>query len=306
MGLLSNTAIKILDKILSRTSLATRDEVEELKLLAGRQLSLALRQMPAVQSLHEAEFKVFSQFGDDGIIQYLVQRLDISEKTFIEFGVEDYRESNTRFLLQNDNWAGLVMDGSAAHIETIRRSRYFWKYELTAKAAFVTRENINDLITEASLAGEIGLLHIDIDGNDYWVWEAINVVQPNIVIVEYNSLLGRSRPLTIPYRPDFVRSKAHHSHLYAGASITALTRLAEKKGYALVGSNSAGNNAYFVQCHKLGPLKPLQPAEAYVRPKFREARDADGELTFETFAQRQKILAGLPFYNVENEAIETF
>lgn len=306
MGLITNTALKILDKILLRTSLATRDEVEELKLLSGRQLSLALRQIPTVSSLHNVEFKVFSQFGDDGIIQYLVHRLDISEKTFIEFGVEDYRESNTRFLLQNDNWTGLVMDGNAIHIETIRRSPYFWKHELTAKSAFVTRENINELIAEASFAGEIGLLHIDIDGNDYWVWDAIEVVQPNIVIVEYNSLLGHSRPLTIPYRPDFVRSKAHHSHLYAGASIAALARLAEKKDYALVGSNSAGNNAYFVQRHKLGPLKPLQPAEAYVRSKFRETRGADGALTFEAFAKRQNILTGLPFYNVEKEAIEAF
>jgi hypothetical protein len=303
--MVANIAIKLLDKVFSRTSLATRGEVEELKLLAGRQLSLMVRQLGNVSSLQEAEFKVFSQFGDDGIIQYLVHRVDISRKAFIEFGVEDYRESNTRFLLQNDNWSGLVMDGSAAHVEAIRQSRYFWKHDLAAQAAFVTRENINSLISPV-FSGEIGLLHIDIDGNDYWVWEALEAVQPDIVIMEYNSLLGHERPLTIPYQPDFVRGKAHYSHLYAGASIAALTRLAEKKGYSLVGSNSAGNNAYFVLRHKLGPLSALQPAEAYVRSKFREARGENGALTFETFAERQKILTGMTFYNVEKEALEEF
>jgi len=108
--------------------------------------------------LNSLEYKVHSQWGDDGIIQYLVKYLDIDNKTFIEFGVEDYLESNTRFLLMNNNWSGLIMDGSENHISKIKNDDIYWKYELIAKRAFITAENINQLISEEEISGRIGLL----------------------------------------------------------------------------------------------------------------------------------------------------
>ncbi|HEX3386574.1 MAG TPA: hypothetical protein VHS53_15345, partial [Mucilaginibacter sp.] len=181
------------------------------------------------------EFKVFSQWGDDGIIQYLVNRIAIPNKTFIEFGTENYRESNTRFLLVNNNWTGLIMDGSESNAAEIRNSELFWKYDLNVVTAFITRENINDLIRSAGFSKDVGILSIDIDGNDYWVWEAIYCVDPIIVIIEYNSVFGPGNPWTIPYKPDFNRTDAHYSNLYFGASLRSLCDLAEKKGYFFAG-----------------------------------------------------------------------
>lgn len=121
--------------------------LEHQTLMIGRLLSESTKTKKHIDSLSEVEFKVFSQFGDDGIIQWLVNNLEFPNKTFIEFGVEDYRESNTRFLMMNDNWSGLVMDGSESNIARIINSDYFWKYELFAKTVFIDLENINELLS---------------------------------------------------------------------------------------------------------------------------------------------------------------
>ena len=101
-------------------------------------------------------------------------------------------------------------------------------HDLKPVPAFVTAENINTLIRDNGFAGEVGILSIDIDGNDYWVWKAISCVQADIVICEYNSRFGSERAVTIPYDPNFYRTEAHSSNLYFGASIRALTLLGQK------------------------------------------------------------------------------
>jgi hypothetical protein len=278
--------------------------LSDLKVQNGRIWTQILHQNKNIKSLHETEFKVFSQWGDDGIIQYLINYLDIDNKIFIEFGVEDYLESNTRFLLINSNWSGLVMDGSESHISKIKKDEMYWKYDLIAKAAFITAGNINQLIAEEKINGRIGLLHIDIDGNDYWIWKAIKVIEPIIVIVEFNSTFGCERAISIPYKSDFVRTTEHFSNLYAGSSIVSLCDLAEEKGYAFIGCNSAGNNAYFVKNEFLKDLKPLNAKEGYVESKFRESRNEDGKLSYLRSEKRLEIIKELPIYNTRSNKLE--
>ena len=107
-----------------------------------------------------------------------------------------------------DNWSGLVIDGSLSNIKKIRNQDIYWRYELEALQAFITKENINSLISGAGITGEIGLLSIDIDGNDYWITEAISVINPIILIIEYNSAFGYEKHYSVPYDKTFVRSKA--------------------------------------------------------------------------------------------------
>ncbi len=282
------------------------EELEVVKLLIGRQLANETKKLGTLVNLRHAEFKVFSQWGDDGIIQYLVSRLDIPVLKFIEFGVEDYLEANTRFLLQNDNWSGLVMDCSDKNVAFIKSDDIYWKHDLTALSAFVTVDNINQTLSDSAFKGEIGLLHIDIDGNDYWIWEALEVVEPAIAVIEYNSLFGPERSITIPYDPNFSRFDAHHSGLYAGASLPALCDLAAAKGYAFVGSNSAGNNAYFVHRSCLGELRELSVAEGYVQSKFREHRNEQGQLTYQSGMNAIEQIRGLPVFNTRTKSIEEF
>jgi len=259
---------------------AIRNEIEQNRLLLGKQYAFVLQSRKIV-NLSDAEFKIFSQWGEDGIIQYLISQIPIPNKMFIEFGVENYRESNTRFLLVNNNWSGLVMDGDARNIEQIRSMPLYWQHNLEAKAAFITAENINSLIQESGICGDIGILSIDIDGNDYWVWKAISeeTISPRIVIIEYNSVFGKERAVTIPYTKNFKRTEAHFSNLYFGASLNALCLLAKEKGYKFVGSNSAGNNAFFVR-HDIAENLPIRSCrDGYLESKFREGRDETGKLT---------------------------
>lgn len=253
------------------------------------------------------EFKVYSQWGEDGIIDHLVTRVAIPphSRSFVEFGVENYTEANTIFLLKHRHWRGLVIDGSKENIDTIKRSTEYWRYDLRAEASFITRDNINSIISKNGLQGELGLLSVDIDGNDYWVWESIDCVNPCIVVAEYNSLFGPTAKLSTPYQPDFVRSIANPTNMYYGASIAALDHLAKSKGYSLVAGNSAGNNVFFVRDDLLDTLEKLTPQEAYVCAAFREAQSPEGEVLHLSFEERQAAIAHLPLIDVVSRATTT-
>lgn len=249
-------------------------------------------------NLSEVEFKVFSQHREDGIIQYLIRTVPIENKIFIEFGIGDYRESNTRFLLVNNNWKGLVIDSEKKYISRLKKYDFYWKYDLTAIQAFVNKENINSLFSNYGFQGDIGLLSIDIDGNDYWIWDAITIVQPRIVICEYNAIFGKEHAVTIPYDPNFNRTNAHYSNLYFGCSLKALCVLAEKKGYVFIGADSSGTNAFFVRQDVANNIIPRKCEEGYVANNARESRDENGNLTFISGKERIKCIAEKKVINV--------
>ena len=286
---------------------SSKSRHEKLMLLNGRILCRQNSDLGVIDSLAEAEFSVFSQWGDDGIIQWLLRHIKFPNHTFIEFGVENYRESNTRFLMMNNNWSGLVMDGSPKNIARITKSEYFWKYDLKALSVFITAENINNLILKSGFEPDVGILHIDLDGNDYWIWKAIHVISPIMVIVEYNSIFGPDRAITVPYDPMFQRTKSHPSNLYAGASLKALKSLADEKGYSFIGCNSAGNNAYFVRNEYLNEtITRTASGNDFVSSKFRESRRDDGSLECLSGLSRALRIKGMLVYNTESSQIEPF
>ena len=297
------TKVKLFKERISQIGELLR-RVDDLQKAVGR---LEARQLlsPGApkRALQEYEFKVYSQWGEDGIIQFLVHQIDIPNKVFVEFGVQDYKESNTRFLLQHNNWSGLVIDASREGIDYIRNDELYFRNNLRAVCAFIDKDNINKLIAENGIRGDIGLLSIDIDGNDYWIWNAIECISPRIVICEYDSLLGSRSAVTTPYDKNFDRSAAHFSFLYGGASLKALYLLGKKKGYALVGSNSDGLNAFFVRNDVLGTLTPLTPEQAYVKARFRNSKDASGKLTYLNFEESVKLIAEMPLFDVEKEEL---
>lgn len=273
-------------------------DLTKLKETLGR---IENRQLQLLDSnkIQDNEFQVYSQFGEDGIIQFLLRHLPIQNKIFVEFGVENYLEANTRFLLVNDNWRGLVMDGNKKNIDYIHKDPISWRHDLTAVHAFITRENINRLLSENGFIGDIGLLSIDVDGNDYWIWEGLTVVNPAIVIIEYNHRFGQDKAMTVPYDANFQRTNAHYSNIYYGASLKALYLLADQKGYAFVGCNQAGNNAFFVKKDvKPVRIKTLSIEEGFVTGRFRESRDESGSLIFLNPKQEKEILDTLPFVDV--------
>jgi hypothetical protein len=288
------------DQALRREVENLRSQMTVARLLAAKSLEMQMSNL-SPKRLEEVEFRVYSQFGDDGIIYFLLNRIQPKSRSFIEFGVQDYSEANTRYLLESKNWSGLVIDGDFHAMAELRRQEIYWRQELTAIGAFITCENINQLFRQGGFEGELGLLSVDIDGMDYWVWEAIDTVSPSLVVAEYNSLFGGQHAITVPYHPEFRRQDAHWSCLYWGASLAALDHLATLKGYSLLGCNSAGNNAYFVRndCLGLVGLPRLTPEEAFVDSKFRESRDQSGQLTFLRGEQRASLISKLEVVDVK-------
>lgn len=239
------------------------DQQQRNAILLGQILAQRGRSGVPLERLNEAEFSVFSQFGEDGVIQHLVSSISVPDRTFVEIGVDNYFESNTRFLLLADKWRGLIVDGSAAQIESVARSELSWRTQLTAVSSFVTRENVNELLERAGVRSDIGLFSLDVDGNDYWIWEALTATRARIVVCEMNPAFGCELPITIPYDPRFVRRTDRGRGVYFGASLAALDAVASKKGYTLVGATSEGVNAFFVRNDVIGSLPRASPRECF-------------------------------------------
>lgn len=292
-------------------SMQYEEDIRKIKCMQEKNLFLSARNFVStvcnrrIRSLEEAEFQVFSQFGEDGIIQWLIHNVDIDKKVFIEFGVEDYEEANTRFLLMNNNWGGLVMDGSKENIKHLNSWEYLWKYDLTAVAAFITKDNINQLILNAGFQGDIGILSIDLDGNDWWILNAIECVSPRILICEYNNIFGEEKKVTVPYDAGFVRTEKHYSGLYWGCSIGAFLGWAQENGYYYMGSNSAGNNAFFVRKDCIDSDRIPEDADIFVESKYRESRDEKGRLTYLKGINRLKCIRTMEVFEIENGCTDT-
>ncbi len=278
-------------------------EIESMKILISKSIILENSNKDTVDDLFEIEFKVFSQWGEDGIIQYIINKIPIENNCFIEFGVQNYKEANTRFLLMNNNWRGLIIDCNKDGIEYVKKDDIYWKYDLTAINAFITKNNINQLFTENGFSGDIGLLSIDVDGNDYWIWQAIEVVNPRIVICEYNSLFGNKSAVTIPYEDGYSREKAHYSNIYYGASLPALCMLSEEKGYDFIGCNNAGNNAFFVRKDLSTPFKKLNPKDGFKQRKFRESRDKNGHLNYLSVKEQLQLIEDLWVFHIATNSM---
>ncbi len=274
-------------------------------MLAGKQLAETNKWKKNIPNLDEVAFQVFSQYGEDGIIQYIISQIAIPNKIFIEFGVEYYTESNTRFLLINNNWRGLAIDGSRQNIRFIKNDIISWKYDITAYRSFITTGNINTLISQFTDCSDIGLLSIDIDGNDYWVWDAVEAVQPRIVICEYNAALGFTHKVTVPYVAHFEQSKAHYSNLYYGASLAALCQLAEKKGYDFIGTARVGINAFFIRKDLSGPFITYNAADGFHESANRSSKDQKGKLNFLPQDQRLAVIKDMELVDIESGSLHS-
>lgn len=199
-------------------------------------------------ALKDTGFRVFSQYEEDGKLLMILAAIGMLNKTFVEIGSDDGINSNCANLALNFGYHGLFLDGNPRSIERGRRfySKYPhpWMYAPTFKCAKVTAENINDLVVEAGLKGDIDLLSIDIDGNDYWVWKALEAVSPNVVIIETHVEFGMQN-IVVPYDPAYFFPGKHP--VYHGASPIAMVNMAKNKGYRLVGANDLGFNLIFVK-----------------------------------------------------------
>lgn len=270
-------------KIRNRFSPAT--QISQRQLYIHYQESKRYNTLP---KLKDTGFRVFSQFEEDGLLLFIFAVIGMDNKTFVEFGSDDGVNSNSANLIFNFGWHGLFIDGNP---KSIARGRKFfgkyphpWMYPPKFVCAMIKRENINQLIQDAGISGEIGLLSIDLDGNDYWVWDAIHIVQPKVVIIETHNEFG-FEDIVVPYDPDYFYPGKHP--VYHGASPIAMTKLAKQKGYRLVGANDLGSNFIFIQNGIADQLIPEVSVESVLQHpsvaegmlKFQEIKDWEYERT---------------------------
>jgi hypothetical protein len=253
--------------------------------ISQRTLYHQYRQMNAQRSVPafpETGFRVFSQFEEDGKLLFIFSLIGMDNKVFVEIGSDDGINSNSANLVFNFGWHGLFIDGNQAAINRGRKfySRYPhpWTYSPSFACEMVRRENINEIITSAGISGEIGLLSIDIDGNDYWIWDAITVINPRVVLIETHNEFGMEN-IVVPYDPDYFYPGRHP--VYHGASPVAMTKLAKSKGYRLIGANDLGFNFFFVKNGFADDLLPEVSVESVLQhpssraafAKFNEIKD---------------------------------
>jgi hypothetical protein len=204
----------------------------------------------ALPELTDTEFRCFSQNGEDGILLYIFSILGTTNKRVVEIGAGDGIECNSANLIINHGWQGLLLDCDEQN--TSRGREFYAKCQdtfadpPTQVACWVTAENVNSLIADTGFAGDVDLLSLDIDGMDYWIWQAIRCISPRVIILEFNPVWGADRAVSIPYQADY-RIDYGRRPYYAGASLSAFVKLGREKGYRLVGAQRLGFNSLFVR-----------------------------------------------------------
>ena len=216
--------------------------------------------LPPSKLLRSRRFGVVSQNEEDGLLLEIFRQIGITNRRFVEIGC-GVNGGNSGFLAQECGWNGLMIDAQQAAVDTVA-IRYATE-DVIAECHKMSRENINTVLGKAGFTGEIDLLSVDVDGNDFWLWDALTVCRPRVVIIEYNYLLGSTVAATIPYDPAFF-IKAAPTRVYRGASLEAMVRLGRRKGYRLISSERI--NAVFLRDDVPSDLPTLSSACAYQAP----------------------------------------
>lgn len=228
-----------------RNQLASAVQIGQVQLIHHYQDRKKQKNLP---QFNTTGFKVFSQFEEDGLLLYIFSIIGMGNRTFVDLGSNDCVNSNCANLAIHFGWLGLFVDGDKEAIEIGKRfyakNPNPWNHPQQFLCSFLTDKNINELIKNSGIEGEIELLSIDIDGNDYWIWKAIEIISPKVVLIESQVAFG-DKNLVVPYMDAY--NTDIKSNYYSGASNAALQKLAHQKGYRLIGSNLNGNNLFFMK-----------------------------------------------------------
>lgn len=294
---------KLTNWLKRKAQLLLDNELQRLKYSIGQSSILASRaNSRSFIHLWDSEVKVFSQWGEDGILDYLCECLDLSKPRILEIGAGNFTECNSRFLVENRSASAYAVDGRNDLIFTISRSPLIWKSHLFGLQAWVTPENIEEIISNAQRElGALDIFSIDLDGNDYWILEKANIESFQILVVEYNPLFGHTKSVTVPRNDFFERGKEHFSSLYYGASLKSFKSLLSKRGFEFIGTNRVGNNAFFVN-HKFAAKVPIRSQEdlsIYTDWRVRESRSIDGSLSLLSGFDRIKEIKNLPLIDLD-------
>lgn len=203
-------------------------------------------------TIREAGFRCYSQFEEDGIILYLLTMIGVDAGTVIEMCCGNGEECMATNLILNHGYKGFLFDGSETNIHAAtqffnaKKDCLLVKPDL--KCSWITTENVNELLTSSGVPRDVDFFSLDIDGNDYWVWEAIEVISPKVCCFETHDIIPSNKSLTIPYDPNFYCwSRPLELQDFRSVSLAAMVKLSKRKGYRLIGSHKHGFNVFFMR-----------------------------------------------------------
>lgn len=277
--------------------------IDPQRLLIGQAATANRRGQPRhYRNLFDAEIQVFSQWGEDGILDFLCDELGIAKPRILELGCGNLLESNSRFLLESRCASAVVVDAREDLIGTVTDLPLAWRTTIIPVQSWITPESVVGLQAMAhDQLGGVDVISLAIDGNDFWVASALDWTSVRLVVVEYNPILGPWQPVAIPRDDDFNRGHAHYSGLYFGASLGAWIHFFTAQGLSIVGTNRAGNNAFFVRVAERDRISVddfgAEAMAVAVDWRVREARGLGGALALRGWADYASELASLPLVN---------
>jgi len=298
--------ISIKEKIYNFIRNALQLSNTQTKLMLGNiYLNQIRKKYDFIKNLQEAEYKIFSQTGEDGIIDFLLKKLDILNCKFVEIGVGDYSEANTRYIYEKSFSEGLIIDIENNLRDKVSKNINLWKGLLHVENIEINSENINEILDKYNLNANLDLFSIDIDGIDYWVIDNLKPQISKLFVLEYNPTFGHNLEITIPNIKNFNRFKSHYSGCYYGCSLKAMIKLMDRKGYDFLGTNKLNFNAFFASkniSHKFENLKQnLDSLENYSLIKIRDSKNKEGELNFLDKKQRLIQIKNLEIIDVSQK-----
>ena len=238
----------------------------------------------SISLISDVDYKIYSQFGEDGIIDFILRKLNIEKPKFVEIGVGDYTECNSRFLFESRTANGLIIDCLENLSKKVSKNLKLWKGDLKIEEIFIDSENVLNVLKKNNFEKDIDFFSLDIDGIDYWIIKSLPSNFTKVAVVEYNPIFGHEHEVTVPNIKKFNRTLYHHSNLCYGMSLKALISLMESKNFYFLGSNLRRNNAFFVSKtfskNIFFPNIKISNISENVDCNIMESIDRKGELNF--------------------------
>ena len=266
---------------------------------------IARKDYDSVKNLRDVEFKVYSQNGEDGIIDYLIYALSIKKLRFVEIGVGDFTECNTRFLINNYPFRGLLCDINSKLKDNVKYTYDAHRGSIKVFNNYVNSSNILEILKSNNFHKKLNLFSIDIDSMDYYVIEKLPNEISDIFIAEYNQNFGPNLEVTVPHLDQFDRHKYHYSGQCYGLSLRALINLMKKKGYVFLGCNVECCNAFFILESKKDLIKLSLPDEndltSYFNDYVCDVRDKNGKILNISISERLEYIKDCNIIDLSND-----
>jgi hypothetical protein len=259
-----------------------------------------------IKDIKSAEVKIFSQNGEDGILDYLLYKLNLTPNStnFIEIGVGDYREANTRFIYTLYHPKGVIVDCIEKMNLNVKKNVNLWKGDLRICNTKVTSDNIEKILSE-HCDFNIDIFSIDIDSVDYWIIKKLKKNISKIFVAEFNPVFGSKLKVTVPNIDGFERNKYHYSNLCYGMSLRALIDIMKEKNYYFLGTNLQKMNAFFISNdYKKSEFFEniiVSDLKNYVDSNIRDSRDKNYNLNYLSGDNKLKEIEDCEVINLENE-----